>query len=135
MESLKFIYSIQINFLCYLSSFQNTLPKGSSTEDETQPLITVSGGNITNYSSSGGVGGGGGGGGGGDGDGGNIQYDHERSGDYDDKLFSSTEEEREANHNGRYTPVSNIFSATTEVRPKTAWQLPHKDYDVRGSGP
>ncbi len=122
MESLKFIYSIQINFLCYLSSFQNTLSKGSSTEDETQPLITVSGGNITNYSSSGGGGG-------------NIQDDHERSDNYDDKLFSSTEEEREANHNGRYTPVTNIFSATTDVRPKTAWQLPHKDYDVCGSGP
>ncbi len=95
-----------IYFLCFLSSFQSTLPKGSSFEDEKKPLITVRGGYISKYSGSG--------------SGGGSIHGHERSGD------TSREEEKEVNQNGRYTPVNN-----SEVRPRRAWQLPHKDYDVR----
>lgn len=58
---------------------------------------------------------------------------------FEDNLSAKYKEEDEIDgddevtRKGRYTPVSDSFNKTSDRVPKTAFELPHKDYDVSDS--
>lgn len=55
----------------------------------------------------------------------------EEGNSYGGLLSQSTEPDGEALRRMSYTPVERTFNEEPDMqRPKTVWQLPHKDYDV-----